>query len=279
MIGELIMKPTRYTANGYSHKSLRDKAKKFRKNNPNIKSLQQAKNTVAQQIAYSNWKRIESEKIDKKRDSFYREAFSNNNKYKPLYEEHLKRSSKEPSMSEYRMFLVKYYENVEANKTEGEHVIKLYPVESILKEIISRIEAHGVESILPQNLPNYLFEPIIQYFYTFLDDDESGEYEEDEEASMVPNQIIILLLGAQENIKNTSFDGKFEITLDVLINNIKTYYLYLNFEQYSRVMGFKYTKPTLENIFDTGTSLEIDIPKDFEEYLFKMFDNDNDNDD
>lgn len=201
------MKISRYTSNGHSHPSLRKKATELKKENSNL-SLNQAKNEIAAKIGFKNWRSIEKEKVNKERDLFFKRAFSNRKDFEHLYQDFLKKTSLEQSMDAYRVFVVELYKEQQSKLEDEGFDIKLYS-ENLLKEVVARLKTFGSSSLFPHELPDYLFDAMIEAFDVFFNEEnlENGP-------PLVPMQIIIILRGAYETSQNNDWDGTFTASED-----------------------------------------------------------------
>lgn len=238
----------RYTSNGFSHSCLIKRAKEYRNSTKSKLSLNQAKNKIAQDINFKNWRAIEKEPRNQTRDIFYHDAFSDRKSYYDEYEQYLKDSGTEQSIQAYRDFVVKKFQ-------QGSFKNKNKNDDSLLQEIIDRLQSFGPDSLLPQNLPDYLFIKVRDSF-------ESLSLENNEE-SLVPTQIIILLNGAIEAQKNPTWNGKVTLSEEAFIAQIDSYLIHLSLEHFKRSLGLEYTSPTLSDLFNPEHQMEIKASKDF----------------
>ncbi|MBO1927489.1 hypothetical protein J3998_07850 [Thiomicrorhabdus sp. 6S2-11] len=248
----------RYTSNGFSHKSLLDRARQFRNDNESHLSLHQAKNQIAQDVGFKNWKILEKEPTNRNRDSFYYDAFSDREKYQARYEVFLEESGVEQSMDAYRDFVVQEFQRESSNKENKVEV-------QLLQEIIDRLQAFGPESLLPQNFPEYLLIKVGDAFESFFSEDEEAS------TSTVPPEIIILLNAAITSEKNRNWNGEMTISEQKFMDDLDAYRLYLSFERFKRSLGLEYSPPTISNIFDPNHKVEIKTNKEFFEKGKEVF--------
>ena len=263
----------RYTANGYSHASLKKQVNSLVKQEQTSRSS--ARKKVAESIGYKSWKEILVEPRNLDRDRYFANAFSDKASYQLLFESYLKNNNLDDTLPNYREFLLRQEEVNEALRDKSAKVrVKTFNIESTTKELLVRMNEFGPEALLPQHLPDYLLFPISEALSHWLDDPSSIESEGDEE----PDKFYLikcvlegvkLLKRTKILLKNPKRSKQISIPEDEIINGMECYSIQLYLERLRRNTKLEISLPTLENVLDMETAQTVKFPQDVFDMLMK----------
>jgi hypothetical protein len=262
-----------FTKNGYSRKSLNSRVASYIKSNK--LSRTQARKKVANEINYPSWKLIihELKNNDAEQNYFFSIGFSDKKRFQYQFEDYLKRHSLKDTLINYRKFLVQEYKIKKAIKRkEPRSLTKEITIESVIKELIFRTDSMGAESLLPQHLPDYLLIPMNKSISEWLDKPSLiHEHEDTDFIFMIKSIMNVITTIKSENIriKKPSFSGEYKYPQDEFIRDIECYSLSLSIEVLSRDTMIKFTKPTIETIFDPDAEQSFQFPAGLKEILEK----------
>ncbi len=258
----------RYTNNGYSHSSLKKKAKEL-VDSSEFLSLTPARHQIAKLIGYPNWNAIRNETEDKERDLFFHEGFSNKGSKDAAFKEYLGKNGLKNTLENYREYLVFLFKVIKSTRKETPRALhKTIQVDSFIKEFTIRGSELGPESYLPQNLPSYLLDTASDVLSKFLEDPENTLNDDDDLFKVRAVQdAVFTLLAAKKVIENPNHPNSFKFEEAVVIDALQAYSLHLVCEILNRRTKVRISSPTVETIFDVDFKINATFPEETAEVL------------
>ncbi len=248
---------SRFTSNGYSHTSLNRRVSKLVKNNSISRT--QARKLVAAEIGYPGWKQVIYEPVCESRDQFFGERFYNKSNYQSHFDAYRESHNLADTSDNYRRFLVQQHEVMESLiKKESKLQTKKISVDTAIKELMPRLESMGPESYLPQHLPDYLLQPMIEALGKWLENPTIVVDDDDEDFVFMMKiimEVVFVLKAAAILIDDPNHPNKFSFNDEEIFENMEAYHLQLSLESLSRNTYAAISKPTLKNLLDPDAEM------------------------
>lgn len=244
----------RYTSNGHSIELLKAKAKSIQKKQ-NCKK-REALDIIAQQHSFSNWNEITNQELNPPRDLFYEHFYGDRSRAEfseEQYTEYLEKNKIEDSSEAFRQYAEKHRQSYEKLGFDNLCYLHSRPDNQVLmQELADQISRKGAVGLLPQQLPSYILEGMMQGYERSKE--EPADEEEDTQTKGEGVLMCVLSFIAYES-------GKPEITVptEELMENCETFYLRLKLEWISRKTEMHFEKPTLKNILSPDESITMNI--------------------
>ncbi|MGM0609279.1 MAG: glyoxalase superfamily protein [Candidatus Muiribacteriota bacterium] len=230
-----------YTQCGRSVNTLKGYAKKLKKTNPNLSHIA-ALNTIARKYGYSDWNEI----INRKnifRDYFFAILYQDKG-FEPVkncYIKYIKDNNKLDSSDSFREFIVHQFSVIEkVSLIDPETAKKNVENNDYLPDLNDLLMNYGHESLLPQNLTDYLLNILIDEYY--VSEKISGFL-----------FVILAILSYEQNT--------YEIILSIedLYEHMELYYIALEMEYINRRKVIVFERPTIDNLFDPNRSISFEF--------------------
>lgn len=256
--------PPRYTSNGFSHTSLRNRAKAIKQelDVPNIAAL----NIAAKEINYANWNAIIKEKPNRRRDDFFYSGFKDKENQKELYNEFLRARSLDDSLKSYRKFLIHSYVSQESSGITVPFVPDIDDPSGLLDEILTVFKIEGPDVLLPHIMPESQFFRVYKIFDCVVNDEWPAGYVETSACENLVYALVVLILAETRKVGE---DGSVKISTSEIECAIKTYYIRLVSEYLSRVSNIVIEKPVIDTLLDDN--IVFTFSKDFSEKYKELY--------
>jgi hypothetical protein len=240
-----------FTANGHSIRQLKDRASKL-KAQCGFKH-HEALDEVARNIGYQSWTAVMSEPADPKRDEFFRQTYQLNDQGLPEYREFLATRGRADCPDAFRQYLVEEYVNYQLL---GFHRCELShdpgDPDQLAQQLAIQAGFHGPTALLPHSLSEELLQRLIGHGRLRLVGERKGD-------SLVPFLFCVIRITHSLLLRDNPHTEELTITLDKLNSATEYYSLWSEMELISRRTRVRFTRPTLETIFQESAQISIHL--------------------